>query len=109
MSSSEKYIVERDLSISGKMKVGRVQLFSTKEHCWAKKVLNDSLFSLMSVMKEMLERKLQKQPSRGVKGVPKICSRFTEEHPCRSAISMTKFDMGRVGGCLSLDLFFFVG
>ena len=32
--------------------------------------------------------KIQKQPPRGVprKGVLKICSKFTEEHPCRTAI-----------------------
>ena len=34
--------------------------------------------------------KLQKQPSRGVliKGVLKICSKITGEHPCRSGISI---------------------
>ena len=33
---------------------------------------------------------VQKQPSRGVlrKSVPKISSEFTEEHPCRSVISL---------------------
>ena len=33
---------------------------------------------------------VQKQPSRGVlrKNVPKISSEFTEEHPCRSVISL---------------------
>ena len=50
MSSSEKYIADRDFSVFGKMQVGRVLLFSIKEHCWAKKILNNSLFSLKSVM-----------------------------------------------------------
>ena len=40
--------------------------------------------------------KIQKQPARGSqpevflgKGVPKICSKFTGEHPCRCAIEIT--------------------
>ena len=33
MSSSEKYIADRDFSVFGKMQVGRVLLFSIKEHC----------------------------------------------------------------------------
>ena len=50
MSSSEKYIVDRDLSVIEKMQVDRVLLSSIKEHCWAKKVLNNLLFSLIPVM-----------------------------------------------------------
>ena len=44
---------------------------------------------------------LQKQPSRGVliKNVLKICSKFTEEHPCRSTISL-KFQ----SNCIEITL-----
>ena len=49
MSSSDKYIVDRDLSVFEKIQVGRVLLFSIKEHYWAKKLLNNSLFSLWKI------------------------------------------------------------
>ena len=44
----------------------------------------------MTEMNLIQKNLIQKQPSRGVigKGVLKIFSKFTGEHPCRSAISI---------------------
>ena len=46
--------------------------------------------SSCKIRKQTANIKFQKQPPRGVprKGVLKICSKFTEEHPCRSAVSI---------------------